>query len=122
MTALVPVASLGVAGLAGIDPTAGMTLATAATGDTFPADNEMWLRCTNTGATPVNIVVTFPAGSGPRGSSLASQTFGPVPITTGDRVFGPFPPFPYADGNGNVNIQASVTGAGVKVGALKFSG
>src|SRR5258708_22055901 len=119
--AVVPVlASLGVAGLAGIDPTAGMQLATAA--DTVQADNEVWIRVTNTSAAPVNMTVTFPAGGGPRGSSVASQVYGPVPITTADRLFGPFPPNPYADVNGNVNIVVAPQAAGVTVGAYKFSG
>jgi hypothetical protein len=108
------------AGLAGTDPTAGMTVATAA--DTFPADGEVWLRVTNTGAAPVNVTVTPPAGSGPRGTTIAPQVFGPVPITTGDRVFGPFPANPYADSSGNVNIAAAPVAGTTKVCPIKFSG
>jgi hypothetical protein len=118
MTALTTVAAA--AGLAGTDPTAGMVLATGA--DTFLADAETWIRVTNTGASPVNVTVTPPAGGGPRGTTIAPQVYGPVPITTGDRVFGPFPASVYADQNGNVNCATAPTGAGVKIGALKFSG
>jgi hypothetical protein len=86
------------------------------------ADPETWIRVTNGGASPVNVTVTPPASGGARGSTAAPQIFGPVPITTGDRVFGPFPPNPYADQNGNVNISTSPTGASVKIGVFKFSG
>lgn len=102
------------------DPTAAMVTTSAA--DTFVADGETWIRVTNTTASPVTVTVTPPAGSGPLGTTIAPLALGAVPITTGDRMFGPFPQNPFGDANGNVNLTYSTSGAGIKIGVFKFSG
>lgn len=106
--------------VAGTDMTAGLVSA-GGSGDTFVADPEVWFRVKNGNASPTNVTVTPPAGGGPRGTTVAPIVYGPVAATTGDRMFGPFPPNPYADQSGNVNVTYSVS-ATVTVAPYKFSG
>ena len=105
-------------GSTGADPTASMATPSAG-GDSFVADAETWLRVTNTTAGAITVTATPPAGGAPQGGTVAPFTF-TVPATTGDRFFGPFPPNPYADQNGNVNLTYSATPT--KVGPFKFTG
>jgi hypothetical protein len=105
---------------AGVDPTAVMQVTTAA--DTFTADPEVWIRVTNTSAGAVTVTITPSAGTGPAGTTIGPYALPVVPITTGDRIFGPFPPNPFADSSGNVNLTYSSSGATIKIAAFKFSG
>jgi hypothetical protein len=104
---------------AGADIQAALQAATAA--DTLTADGEVWLRVQNLGASPCVVTVTPPAGTGPGGTTIAPLALAAVPITTGDRMFGPFPPNPFADAAGNVNLTYSSISS-VKVCALRFTG
>lgn len=95
MTAYVPVA---ITRAAGVDlTTAGV--AVAASGDTFPAGYENFLRVKNAGGTICNVtVMNAGANAGPQGTFLAPLALTPgVAITTGDRMYGPFPASTFAD-------------------------
>lgn len=84
--------------------------AASAGGDTFPAGPNSFLRVKNAGASPCTVTVTQAALSGPLGTTIAPLALAPaVAITTGDRLFGPFPPYPFGDANGNVNVTYSST-------------
>lgn len=116
MTALVPVTA---SRLAGADLAAGLTTTTAA--DTFPAGPNTYLRVKNTTAGAITVTVNPPAGGGPQGTTIAPLALAPaVPVTTGDRIYGPFPVNPFADSNGNVNVTYSASGAGITAGAFIF--
>lgn len=95
MTAYVPVA---VSRAAGADlTTAGV--AVASTGDTFPPGPSNYLRVKNAGGTACTVsIMVASTVAGPSGTFLAPLVLAPnVAITTGDRLFGPFPSFPFAD-------------------------
>jgi len=118
MTALVPVPASRLAGANLI--TAGTTTTAA---DTFPAGPNTWLRVRNTSASPVTITVTPIAGSGPQGTTIAPLALSPaVEITTGDRIYGPFPQNPFGDGSGNVNFACTGFGATVLASAYILPG
>ena len=105
MAALTPVVASRSAGadLTGL-------VAAGAGGDTFPAGPNSFLRVKNGNAAPCTVTVTQPAGSGPLGTTIAPLALAPVvAATTGDRLYGPFPLYPFADANGNVNVSYSVT-------------
>lgn len=92
--------------------------AAGAGGDTFPAGLDNYLRVKNANAAACTVTVSPPAGSGPLGTTIAPYALTPVvAATTGDRLYGPFPPTPFADASGNVNVTYSVT-ASVTVQAL----
>ncbi len=114
MAALTPVVC---ARSGGGDISAGMASAGAG-GDTFPAGPNAFLRVKNGNAAPCTVTVTPAAGSGPLGATIAPVPLAPVvAATTGDRVYGPFPLYPFGDATGNVNVTYSVT-ATVTVQAL----
>lgn len=94
---------------AGADLSAsGLTAAAASGGDTFPAGPSTYLRVKNTKGSAVTVTVTPPTGSGPSGTTVAPLALAPpVPATTGDRLYGPFPGNPFADSSGNVNVSYS---------------
>jgi hypothetical protein len=105
---------------AGADLTAGLVTAGAG-GDTFPAASNAFLRIKNANAAVCIATLTPPAGGGPAGTTVAPLALASVPATTGDKLFGPFPPNPFADANGNVNVTYSVT-ATVSVGVYSMAG
>jgi hypothetical protein len=101
----------------GGDIAAGLTAAGGA-GDTFPAGPNSFLRVKNANAAACTVTVTPSTGSGPQGTSIGALALAPpVALTSGDRVYGPFPAYPFADANGNVNVSYSVTSS-VSVEAL----
>jgi len=97
----------------------GLVLA-GATGDSFPAGPNSFLRVKNANAAAVVVTVNPPAAGAPLGTTVAPLALPSVAATTGDRIFGPFPANPFADSNGNVNVTYSVT-ATVSVEALLMS-
>lgn len=113
MTAYVPV---GVTRGAGVDMTAGFVTVGGTTGDTFPASPDNYLRVKNTSASAVTVsVINAGANAGPSGTFLAPLALSPaVAITTGDRMFGPFPAATFADpSDGQVHVAYSSAGATV---------
>jgi hypothetical protein len=118
MTALVPVTASRLVGAN--FATAGVTTTAA---DTFPAGPNTYLRIRNTSGAPATITVTPIAGSGPQGTTIAPLALAPATeITTGDRIYGPFPQNPFGDSSGNVNFAASTPGATVTAAAYIFPG
>lgn len=104
MTAYVPV---GVT-RAGVDLTvAGVAVSSGS--DTFPASPDNYLRVKNGGGTVCNVtVMNASANAGPSGTFLAPLAIGSVPITTGDKLFGPFPAYPFADpSDGQIHVAYS---------------
>jgi hypothetical protein len=105
MTALTPVIASRLAG-ADLSPAA---MTAASNGDTFPVGPNTFLRVKNLGGTICAVTVTVgAAGSGPLGTSIVAMALLPsVPITTGDRLYGPFPAYPFGDANGLVTVTYS---------------
>jgi hypothetical protein len=90
-------------------------------GDTFPAGPNSYLRVKNANAAACTVTVTPPASGGKYGTTVAPLALSPVvALTTGDRIYGPFPAETFADANGNVNVTYSVT-TSVTVQALLMS-
>lgn len=108
---------------AGLDLASGNMDPAGAGGDTMPAGADMWLRVKNAGGSNVTVTVDFPTGSGPLGTSMTDYALAPaVPLTTGDRLFGPFPAYPFADpSDGLVHITYSGV-TSVTVQAMKLTG
>jgi hypothetical protein len=84
-------------------------VAADAAGDTFPAGYQTILRVRNANAAACTVTITPPPGGGPSGTTVAPLPLGPVPATSGDRGWGPFPAQPFADSNGNVNVSYSLS-------------
>lgn len=107
MTAYVPTAiSRG----AGVDLTAAGVA--VANNDTFPAGADVFLRVKNGNAAACTVsVINAGANAGPGGTFLAPLALAPpVPLTTGDRMYGPFPASTFADpSDGQVHVSYSVT-------------
>lgn len=119
MAALTPVVCGGRIGASLAD--ADMAAA-GGSGDTFPAGPDMYLRVKNGNAAACTVTVKGVSGGGPLGTTLADLALSPaVPLTTGDRLFGPFPAYPFAGADGTVSVTYSVT-ATVKVQAIKIAG
>lgn len=117
MAALVPVLC---ARIGGGDIAAGLTAAGAG-GDTFPAGSQNYLRVKNGNAAACTVTVNPPPGGNDLGTTVAPYALSPVvALTTGDRIYGPFPVNPFADQNGNINVSYSVT-ATVSVECLQMS-
>lgn len=107
MTALTPAA---VSRIAGADLSATGIAQAATNGDTFPAGSNTFLRVKNGTSTTCAVTVVAPTSTGPSGVSFANYSLLPVvPITTGDRLYGPFPAYPFGDGSGNVTVNYSTT-------------
>lgn len=109
MAALTPVIA---SRLAGADMSAAsMPAATSGTtGDSFPAGPNAFLRVKNGGAAACTVTVSMPVGGGPLGTTITNLALAPpVAGTTGDRLYGPFPQYPFGDQNGNVTVTYSVT-------------
>jgi hypothetical protein len=105
MTALVPVLC---ARSGGGDIAAALIAAT--NGDTFPAGPNSFLRVKNGNAAACTVTVTPPSTSGPLGTTIGPLALSPqVALTVGDRIYGPFPTYPFGDANGNVTVTYSVT-------------
>src|SRR5882724_4319646 len=119
MVALTPVLC---ARSGGGDITAGLINSSTTPGDTFPAGYNSFLRVKNTSGGAVTVTITPPTGGGPLGTTVAPFALSPtVALTTGDRIYGPFPATPFGDANGNVTALCSTTGATVQVAALLMS-
>lgn len=117
MTALVPVI---VSRLAGANMAAAMTAATGS--DTFPAGPNTYLRVKSANAATVQVSVTPLAGGGPLGTTDAPFNLLPVvEVTTGDRIYGPFPQNPFGDNSGNVTVVCTPS-ASVTIGAFTLPG
>lgn len=120
MTAYVPI---GVA-RAGVDMTAGFVTVGGTSGDTFPPSTDNYLRIKNTSASAITVtLITAGNNAGPSGTFLAPLVLGgTVPITTGDRMWGPFPASAYADGtDGQVHVAYSSNGATVSAAVYNCS-
>lgn len=105
---------------AGIDNVAGLQAVSAS--DTFPADNNTYIRIKNGNAAACTVTVNPPAGGGKSGTTIAPFALGPVAATTGDREFGPFPLDPFGDpATGLVTLTYSVT-ATVSIQVKKMTG
>lgn len=107
MTAYAPIS---VSRGAGADLTATPLVAVASTGDTFPPGPDNFLRVKNAGGTVCTVsVIDAATVAGPSGTFLAPLTLAPaVPITTGDRLFGPFPATAFAaPSDGQVHVAYS---------------
>jgi hypothetical protein len=120
MAALTPKVFGGRVGVSIAD--ADLAAATVTVGDTFPAGPATYFLVQNKGASAVTVTIKGVAGGGPLGTTIADQALSPVTeITTGLRIYGPFPSYPYADSSGNVTaVCSSVTT--VKVAALVMAG
>jgi hypothetical protein len=117
LTALTPSV---VARSGGTDASAGMIAAT--NGDTMPAGPNNYLHVKNASGAAVTVTATPPAGSGPLATTIGALALSPtVAATTGDMIYGPFPTYPFGDGNGNVTFTYSAT-ASVTVKALTVAG
>ena len=99
--------------MAGITPT--YAAATATQGDDFANDGGTFLQVKNTGAGKT-LTITTPATI--RGVAVADPAIA-IPLTTGDKMIGPFPPDLFNDGNGRVHTvlddATAVTIAAFKV-------
>jgi hypothetical protein len=122
MTALVP-ATVSRTGGGGRLDTAGAAWAVSTAADTFPAGPNTYLGVRNTTGGTVTVTVTPPAGQDDAGTTDGPLALAPVvEITTGFRLYGPFPQIPFADANGNVNFACAANGAGITVAAFIFPG
>jgi hypothetical protein len=74
------------------------------------------LEVKNTGASPCTVTITTPITV--EGVALTDPTV-VVPITTGDKLIGPFSPQVYNNSNGRVYVDFS-TGTGVTAAAFKL--
>jgi hypothetical protein len=100
----------------------GALAGTPANGDTFPAGPNNFLYVQNGNAAAVTVIVTPPTGGGPLGTTVGPFTLSPaVEATTGVRIFGPFPPQPFADSAGNVTVSSYSVTATVKAACLQMS-
>src|SRR5260221_9562967 len=94
---------------ADISATAPGLVAAGATGDSFPAGPNSFLRVKNGNAAAVVVTVNPPAAGAPLGTTVAPLALPSVAATTGDRIFGPFPVNPFPAANGNVTATYPVT-------------
>ena len=118
MAALTPVVA---ARAGGGSLTTGLVASSAS--DTFPAGPNTYLLVQVTGGAAVTVTVTPPSAGGPLGLTNAPLALAPVvEATTGLRMYGPFPQYPFGDQNGNVTVTCSVTGATTKVCPVIVSG
>jgi archaellum component FlaG (FlaF/FlaG flagellin family) len=85
------------------------TAADNANGETCPNDGNLFLHVKNTGGGACTVSVAIPGLID--GQTVPSKTV-VVPITTGDRMIGPFPTGQYNDSSGNIGVSYS-TGTGV---------
>jgi hypothetical protein len=115
MTALTPLTASRGAG-ANLQAT---VFSTATAADTFPAGPNTYLAVRNTTLAAVTVTVTPATGSGPQGTTISPLNLAPaVEVTTGFRVYGPFPQNPFGDASGNVNLTYNTaSGGGIFVAA-----
>ena len=99
-----------------------MSAATATTGDTFPAGPNSYLAVKNASGGDITVTIKAVSKAGPLQTTLADLALTPVvEATTGLRVFGPFPAYPFADASGNVTAVCSAVTT-VKVAAITVAG
>lgn len=121
MVAYVPVAP---SRAAGVDLTAFVTVG-GTTGDTFPPGPSNFLRVKNTSGSAITVsIMDVTTVAGPGGTFLAPLVLAPaVGITTGDRLYGPFPSYPFAaPADGQVHVTYSSAGATVSAAVYNMSG
>lgn len=85
------------------------TAADNTNGETCPNDGLLFLHVKNTGGGACTVSIAIPGLVD--GQTVPAKTV-VVPITTGDRMIGPFPPGQYNDSSGNIGVTYS-TGTGV---------
>jgi hypothetical protein len=85
------------------------TAADNANGETCPNNGNLFLHVKNTGGGSCTVTVTTPGTVD--GLAITDLTV-VVPLTTGDRMIGPFPTGTYNDSSGNISVAYS-TGTGV---------
>lgn len=120
MVAYVPVAP---SRAAGADLTAFVTVG-GVSGDTFPPGTDNYLRVKNTSAAAITVtIMDVSSVGGPGGTFVAPLVLAPVvAITTGDRLYGPFPAFPFASPtDGQVHVAYSSAGATVSAVVYNMS-
>ena len=108
---------------AGLAPTYG---AAASGGDVFPnTKGEVFLHVKNGGVGAVTVTIAPQASSfnvANKGAVTKPDAGGSVPATTGDRMFGPFPPAAFNDNQGRVAVTYSgvttVTVAAIQLPAV----
>jgi thiamine monophosphate kinase len=107
---------------AGGDLRAGAMSAAGVSGDTFSPGDDVWLRVKNGNAGACTVTVTPSTAGGPRGTTISAYALAPaVELTSGDRLYGPFPASPFADvSDGLVHVSYSVTSS-VTVEVLKLA-
>ncbi len=88
------------------------TAADNVNGETCPNNGQLAIHVKNTGAGPCTVSLTIP--NTVDGQTVPVKTV-IVPITTGDRLIGPFPPGIYGD---PINVAFS-TGTGVTAAYIK---
>jgi hypothetical protein len=88
--------------LTGVAP----TFVSVASSDVFPNDGKTYIEVKNAGGT--QDVVTIPAQSTCSQGTLHDSVT-TVPITTGDRVIGPFDPTRFNNSSGQVTVNHSFT-------------
>lgn len=121
MVAYVPI---GVNRVTGVDGVTGFVTVGGVSGDVFPPSADNYLRVKNTSASAVTVtIMNASANSGPSGTFLAPLVLAPaVPITTGDKMWGPFPANTFADpSDGNVHVAYSSAGATVSAAVFNCS-
>ena len=101
--------------LAGVTPSYGA--ADNVNGMQFANNGEVWLHIKCTGAGACTVTLTTPLQIG--GVDMVDPTV-TVPITTGDKIIGPFSPQVFNQAGGVVYVDFS-TGTGVTVAAFKLS-
>lgn len=87
------------------------TAADNTNGETCPNNGNMFLHVKNTGGGACTVSIAKSGIPTIDGDATVAKTV-VVPITTGDRMIGPFLPGIYNDSSGNINVTFS-TGTGV---------
>lgn len=105
--------------LAGVTPT---YAAASAGGDTFTTTGKEMLHVKNTNAAARTVTIQDPNTTGPTAAKAFDADVDVViPLTTGDKMIGPFPPSRFKDGADNlVHIDYSVD-TGVTVALVKIT-
>ena len=93
--------------------------ASVAASDTFAPANNRFLFLKNTNAATRTVTITT-TRTGPGGVSITDWV-GTIAATTGELVFGPFPPDQFADGStGLATVTCSAT-AGVTIALIELA-
>jgi hypothetical protein len=104
----------------GVDLASAPRSTPSASGDTFPAGGDVYLRVKTAGSNTISPSITWPTALDAYGVSkkdFALNGGTPIPISS-DRLFGPFPAVEFADpsdGQVHVNHGGTLTGSLVDV-------